>query len=282
MPRIPDFILQCTAYLYSSTDDANSGTAYDGGSGFLVSVPAQRADLPSQHIYIVTNKHVFDGGAKTVRLHTVGSHDRILDRSNSKWFVADNDDIAVNLLDDFKRSNWMFHHIPIDSFVTCSLIDQLNLGIGDEVFMVGRLLRDEEELDNSPIVRFGHISCPLIPLINIWGEEVILAEYRTLGKASGSPVFLEISQRQRDFYADQLGDCRHLLLGVNRGNTQYRSPVEMCGKQLADMKALVDSSMSMVVPAWKLKMLLERDDVSRQRQEIENSFPRPVAHSTND
>jgi hypothetical protein len=265
MPRIADLVLECSVYLYTSPKNACFGKPDDGASGFLVSIPAKRENLPP-HIYVVTNNHVIEDHDITVRFRAGVSCKRIL-KLTSAWHQADDDDLAVNLLAGHERLSKTCHHIPLDLFVSESLIDQLDIGIGDEVFMVGRLIRNEEEPENSPIVRFGHIASPLSCLTSVWGNEVILAEYRTLGKASGSPVFLEISQRQRDLFADQSQGRENLLLGVNRGSTRYKMPIE--GIEGATVS--IDSSMGMIVPAWRLRQLLESVDVSRERQEIEDA-----------
>jgi len=295
MPRIPDEILKCSVYLYSTEERANFGAPVDGGSGFLLSYPTGRMDLrPRPHIYVVTCRHVIHGepahmasdgkehpGAKVVRFNAVDGTNPIVSLGDG-WHSAINDDLAIRLLDADKRPSPVraFRFIPAHLLVTEDLVTNLSLGIGNEVFMVGRLIRQEQEAVNCPIVRFGHISCPLLPpQIDSFGEDIFLAEYRSLGKASGSPVFLEISDRQRAFYKDQLEGNEHLLLGVNKGNTGYRSPAEEVSIQISKAPSAfsvhIDSSMSMVVPAWRLRALLEKEDVRKQRQAIEDAIPLP-------
>jgi hypothetical protein len=266
MPRIADYILQCSVYLYSSLNKADRGAPCDGASGFLVSVPARRADL-SPHIYVVTNSHVIENGARVISFNTSGGLRQPLELTTG-WYCAEEADLAVILLAEPKG---IHSCIPLEFFVTDNILDELDLGVGDEVFMVGRLIRDEEEVENNPVIRFGRIACPLMPLVNIWGEEVFLAEYRSLGKASGSPVFLEFSRRSRDSRGGKENYVEYLLLGVNRGSTRYRMPVE----GIEGDAVSIDSSISMVVPACKLKALLERGDVSEQRKTREDAIPPP-------
>ena len=57
VPRIRDEYLDCAIYLYRSKHEALEGIGI-GGSGFLLSVPAERLPPPQGFIYAVTNRHV--------------------------------------------------------------------------------------------------------------------------------------------------------------------------------------------------------------------------------
>jgi hypothetical protein len=67
---------------------------------------------------------------------------------------------------------------------------------------------------------------------------------------------------QRDIYGCQLKGYSHLLLGVNKGSTRYDMGLQRSEndrRTAAGLIVSIDSSIGMVVPAWKLQELLERE-----------------------
>jgi hypothetical protein len=269
MPRITDDILHCSVFLYPSEEDATKGRM-KGASGFLVGVPrmANTKNAPdpihSDHIYVVSNAHVITD-AKCAKITKKDGASVVVCLSGWSEPLSPYD-LAIHLLKhaELPYAARSLFYIHSDLLVTSDLIDSLNLGIGDEVFMVGRLFQDIEEPESIPTVRFGHVACPLAKRECFNGEEFLI-ECRSINGYSGSPVFLEISSRQRDFFKDQLRGCNHLLLGVNSGHTAYLAKLEQNDKIVVP----IDSGMAKVIPAWVLSDLLADSRVVQERAAIE-------------
>src|ERR1700761_74946 len=206
MPRINDDVLNCSLFLYPAESDARNGAHY-GGSGFLISLASTR-HANAEHIYAVTNKHVIeDCASKVVRINASEGHPPMI-RALNDWHVhPDGDDIAIHYLTNLSppllRRPFNLRHVPTKMFVSEVLIEQLNMGIGDEVFLEGRLIDFDGREENRPTLRFGHVSSPLtaepLPIGGSghnFDQDCFLTECRSLVGYSGSPVFIQISARQ--------------------------------------------------------------------------------------
>src|ERR1035437_2324291 len=193
MPRINDTILDCVVYLYRSRDAAASGVAA-GGSGFLLKIDTTR--VPHSHFnVVVTNRHVGEKG-HVVRLNTKEGKTEIVEVSKDRVFMSDKDDSAVILMPTIPEA-YQINSIPRGCLVTEEFIQQHGIGIGDEVLMLGRFINRQGTQRNAPTARFGHISQMMGDPIkcDVDGNEVeqddaILAEIKSIGGYSGSPVFV--------------------------------------------------------------------------------------------
>ena len=69
VPKIDPTILQCTAYLYLSREDAKGGVQA-GGTAFLVAYPHSKTGVLT-HLYAATAKHIIvNGRSAVIRLRT--------------------------------------------------------------------------------------------------------------------------------------------------------------------------------------------------------------------
>src|ERR1700722_9971264 len=156
MPRVPDEYLDCVVYLYPSIPAAESGQKV-GGTGFIITMAS--AEEPSSHLhYVVTNKHVVDGGNTTVRFNNpLGVHDsREYDERN--WIRSFDSDLATYLLPTLSSSDVFYRPVSRSQFITKDRIKLLDMGIGDEVFYAGRFINAEGKQRNRPSLRFGTIA----------------------------------------------------------------------------------------------------------------------------
>src|SRR5258708_31749047 len=129
-------MLDCALYLYPSEEDAESG-AHAGGSGFLVeATQLVEPNLCISNFYAVTNRHVIEGGAFTVRLNTKDGNAHTVSLEEEDWRCDSNHDIAVcplRLLPDSHK----FRCVDAASmFVSKADLGPL-IGIGDDVLLVG-------------------------------------------------------------------------------------------------------------------------------------------------
>lgn len=276
VPRILDSSLRSVVYLYRSFHEADEGVNI-GGSGFLVSIPCQNFPPPNHHVYAVTNKHVIAGGAIHVRLNTKSGGKLVMQAKNSNWFCATNDDLAVIALGNLPDAASVIT-IPAECFVTREFVKEHDIGIGDEVVMLGRFISREGVQQNSPTARFGHISqMPGDPMtIVIDGKEHIqdeafLCEVRSIGGYSGSPVMV-LPNNMYSRNGKQLSSKKGILLGVDFCHVpNWTEASDDKGRPLPHIRVPLNSGMAGVIPAWKLQELIMSDGPVKQRARAEES-----------
>jgi hypothetical protein len=271
MPRINEDFLDSVIYLYRSEHEAKEGINI-GGSGFLVSIPSQRVD--GRFVFAVTNRHVI-ANADVLRLNTKEGRMHVERAPREQWICSPTDDLAViciDLDDEFTHKT-----INVNAILTEEMAYKRRLGIGDNVFMVGRFINHEGKQQNAPLVRFGSIAqMPSEPIqTEICGklhEQIsIVADIRSIGGYSGSPVFLnEFSFLRRPGGGEPAKN--NWLIGVDWGHIKMWSPV--CGLNEEPIgighQVNINSGMAGIVPAWKLLDLLMSDDMKKQIREAED------------
>jgi len=202
MPRIHDSYVDVVVYVYRSKSDAVAGVRY-GGSGFLVQVPLVDNQDWSE-LYVVTNRHVVRK-AKTpvLRLNRRDGEVEYFVTTQDQWvFHADGDDIAILPLDTTHIEQLRIRPLELDSFLTHALVIKQDVGIGDDVFMIGRFINHEGKQRNAPAIRFGNIAMMPIEKIVLedgLAQESFLVEIGSLPGYSGSPVFLYSLTASSDF-----------------------------------------------------------------------------------
>jgi hypothetical protein len=285
VPRIDDDVLDCTVYLYKSKNEARKGVAY-GGSGFLVGVPFgydhpdfTSADIgAAHHLYAVTNEHVARSH-QVVRLSAKNGGLKPIDLAERWINHKDGDDLSIAPV-GLNRDFYKFKFVSNlgSPFITEKLFNRLELGPGDETFMVGRFVARDETQSNVPIVRFGHISSSRSELIDQgedrghFKQESYLVECHSVSGSSGSPVFVWLPEERAfkssfhsndKFEQQQTSRLRreHLvprefLLGIDWGHLDEKNPAGMAG----------------VVPAWKLLDLLKDERIIDMRRAKEDEI----------
>jgi hypothetical protein len=285
VPKIPDAALRAVVYLYKSREDAETGKPF-GGTGFLVGVQTGISDIRA--IYAVTNYHVaVSGGASVVRVSKIDGGVDVFDLDPSEWiFKPGGYDVAITplALDD------KIHEATILSAENMLLkeadVDRLELGPGDDVFMMGRFVDHDGVATNSPAARFGNISIMLQRIEQPTGSGApsFVIDLHSRTGFSGSPVFV-----YRNAAMDlRFGDIRERfdyyflkLLGIHWGQFPERWQIESANaKGVEGVPISGDaqyvrgmSGMTMVVPAWAILELLDMPKVKQRRtQEAHREF----------
>jgi hypothetical protein len=288
MTRTRDDFVDCVVYLYESVEDAQNDSPH-GGTGFLVAVepdwppPTSHADM---HIYAVTAKHVIDGGATVVRLNTRAGATDVLPLKAGDWkpHPAGHDlAVAALSLEDTPRY-FAYSFFMATEFLERDQMHDADIGIGDDVFMVGRFAPHQGKHRNAPVVRYGNISrMPGEPIPTDETGEVedgLLVEMRSLSGFSGSPVFWHRDPSQllpRDKGPTEGRRMRLVLpdiewlLGVDVSHFPiWRTVQRQIGKRLSPMEGMVvdlNSGQAVVVPAWHLKSLINDREFVVARKE---------------
>jgi hypothetical protein len=264
MPRITDDILDCSIYLYPSERDAKEGTNI-GGSGFLVGITSEFH--VHGHALAVTNSHVIEGGASIIRMNKIDGKAEILQIHPKTWIHhPSGDDIAVCYL-AIPYKPFQIKVVDVKQFMTREKMTDLQVGIGDEVFMVGRLIGLDGKQKNNPVVRLGNIASKStvgIKQENRDGylQESFIIETHSISGFSGSPVFFHIlpSSMRPDGRVSKV-HAGPWLLGIDWGHFT---------------RGEKDTGMSFVVPAWKLRELLDCKKVVAIIEEIDNIVKKSI------
>ena len=169
--------------------------------------------------------------------------------------------------------------VSVSAFMTTAIATGRNIGPGDEAFIVGRFVSHEGTERNTPTVRFGNIGMmPQEPMQNAFGslQETFLVECRSIPGYSGSPVFVYIdpilprapysaTPAMPVYQPEWHGPW---LLGVGWCHLHDYEPVYQADKETRTSPAQwvkSRSGMAGVIPAWRLRALLETDELVEQR-----------------
>lgn len=290
MARLDDRCLDCSVFLYPFSDAAEKGDRI-GGCGFLAAIPATghewivggKCPQPDfHHCYVISNRHVAEAHP-VVRLNTDDGRFDVLPFSSDDWLLSTEHDLAVVPIEYDAAYKYLF--VSTSMFLTKDITKEHDVGIGDEVFMVGRFISHDGKQRNSPSVRWGHISMMPSELVHhpsnkTGSQESFLVEIHSISGYSGSPVFV------RPFSTEKMPVTHQLYLtGCSSGtlNTSvYASPglvhsmrtvgggPWLLGVEWGNITSLDqwanNSGISGVVPAWALLELLNTEKLRSQRE----------------
>jgi hypothetical protein len=250
MPRIPDELLNCALYLYPSESAAQTGEAR-GGSGFIVTAWDTRADNRGM-MYAVTAAHVI-GQACVLRFNHAAGKPMPVRIPEDRWHRSPTHDVAIAPLHGVATEELDIFLMPASLGLTRQRTADDNIGVGDNVFIVGRFLGHDGKEKNLPTVRFGSIAMmprePVRNHITGFDEESILIEVHSAAGYSGSPVF--------SYRGDTLRSETRLL-GLVWGHIEHR-----VGRDSGATSQ--NSGIAAVVPSWALLDLLYDHEVVAER-----------------
>lgn len=279
MPRLPSRFPDCSVYIYRSVQAARDGDATEGACGFIVHLRSQFDGTWFGHHYIVTNEHVVRraGDTPTLRINTRNGKTEILKTAQDDWVKhPDGDDLAV--FEIVFRPEHDVISVGLEDFVPKNKLPYW-IGVGTETLMVGRFQSHDGKQRNTPVVRYGNIAMmpkePIeLPDSGI-KQECFLVEMRSIPGASGSAVFALYSFVQF-FEHSPLGTPKVQpphnwvqLLGVDFCHLNTRELVRNGEGRPVSEGYWVKSNAGMagVVPAWRLRELLESDELQKVRAE---------------
>jgi len=266
MPRIPDDWLDVTFYLYPDFSHAERGEGV-GGTGFFCAgpdpdpAPDGAVKAYWAPIFAVTNRHVIESGFCCVRANKRDGSVSIFEIDERSWvFPDDGSDIAIST--SFGTSVAEVEYKSVPGLMTKDKIKKFDIGIGDDVFLVGRFIEWDGKQSNTPVARFGNVA--QMPQTEDENGK-ILAEVRSIGGFSGSPVFVHVppnntSEPKRLNRPDNVRLIPQLL-GINSANTAHKSPIrEASGRENGyGYYIKANTGLAVVEPAWKLVDLMESE-----------------------
>lgn len=257
MPLLDPSQLRGTVFLYPSRAAALNHDRI-GGTGFFVGRKNRLVEnnwVP----YLVSNTHVINGGASVARFNRQDGSTAIIELHPSDWIPHPTADVAAVCI--MGVGDWRAEDVtysPEEDFITPAKIEQWRIGVGDEVFMVGRFLNHQGKNLIRPAARFGSIS---MMQEDIWNsalgheEESIAVEMRSRTGFSGSPVKVYRNGATNISMFHPV-DWLYGLLGVNWG-------------YIYDKDTKENSWLNGVVPAWKISEVLDSPVLAKKQQAVE-------------
>src|ERR1035441_9201644 len=156
VPRVPQDALETVVFLYPNRDAAEKGFK-GGASGFMVAGGFVHGF--GHHKYVVTNRHCIEGkGKMTVRATeqtTEGPKVVFEDITEGRWWKHDDYDVAVCLWDEGAEE--IAAH-ESNTLLTRYELEHLQIGPGEDVYLVARFIHQDGGKENHPIVHGGMVA----------------------------------------------------------------------------------------------------------------------------
>ena len=283
MPVIDPNVFACVFYVYGSLDAAKAGEAA-GGTGFFVGVRLE-SNSYLQQLYAVTNRHCLVGSDIVLRVNKANGQLDYISTKNVDWIVhPDLQDVAV--LPIVLSPDHDYNFVGSDMFfLTPEIVKSRGLGPGDDVFMVGRFIGQDGKQGNLPTARFGNIarmnSEQIKSDIGI-DQDSFLVEMRSIPGFSGSPVFVYINPslaRPPHFITPEDSTYNQelhgpWLLGIDWSYLTSFRPVLNSNFDRLQPKQWVEinSGMAGVIPAWRIREILELQELTMQRKKTDTDI----------
>jgi hypothetical protein len=268
--RIADLLLKSVGFVSRYNPDQ---PLEFGGTAFIVGV---KMDDNAHIVHLVTAKHVAEAiepAPAVIAMNAKDGAPRFLCTGDQKWFYhpteKDSVDVAVIPLGSPNMVLYDITFIPDSIFATEKRIAEYNIGLGDELIIVGLFTRFIGKTYVTPIVRTGNIAMmprDRLPVKGFGEMEAYLAESRSIGGLSGSPVFVRntakipVQNMKGGTHLYGLGEGH--LLGLMHGH--WDLPVSFSAPEQAEA---VNMGVSIVVPAKKILEVLHHPELAAMRKE---------------
>lgn len=271
--RVSDRIKKCTVFIGM----AESRGFVPIATGFLIAKPI---DGGQAFQYLVTAQHCIVSGKKLyVRINKTDGSAAVFEIPHDKWFyhpdVTRVIDVAVMPI-LLPADIYDIASINADEeVVTDRVITMHDIGIGDEVAFPGLFVHHSGQGRNIPIMRSGTLAAMADePVITQSGPmRLYLAEARSIGGHSGSPVFVNM-HAPRNFPSDkprllQLpGTAKpYYLLGLIRSHLRAKDSGEYATDDPKTEDLWVNSGIATVVPAHDILETINQPELEELRRQ---------------
>jgi hypothetical protein len=284
MPQLGPYkpLLDSVFYLYETKEDAEKADK-SGGTGFLVIVPSEM-NAGRGYVYGVTNWHNACQKTSVVRINCRNGPSEIFEFNPDEWeFIPNYHDIAVIGLPVRAAERHKVSYISTEQFLTEKQVQEMDIDVADDIFMIGRFIDYDGIETNKPAMRFGNISIMSAPIRqpNGFMGFSIVADMHSRTGFSGSPVFVYRTTGSYFDYADDdisKNSVRfgHIvkLLGIHWGQfpeaweIAQMTPPEPHAALITDgryVKGL--SGMTCVIPAEAILEVLNMPKLRKYRAE---------------
>jgi hypothetical protein len=221
-----------------------------------------------------------------VTVNRKGGGISVLEDTHDKWYLHPDESVdvavmAINLAGDLLSSDLDVRAVPLAMFLDKGGMEELRIGIGDEVYMPGLFTHIASAHRNAPILRHGNVAMiPDGPIqVDAGFAEVYLVEARSIGGMSGSPVFVRNTVSFRNPNGQILhgvsGETR--LLGLIHGHWDIKESEMNQQRFTHDPRRGVNLGIAVVVPAAKILETINHPELVRMRIEIDEAWKRAIS-----
>jgi len=276
--KVPDNVSECVCFLCVRTRDKYLFK----GTAFFMSV-GMEGNPGVEFVYLVTAKHCVEAAEREghdlhVRVNLA------VDKSeyfsiHDEWAYHEQSDVAVIPFDI--PDGCQVRSIPLEMALTDDKIREKKIGVGDDVLVTGLFTRHHGKQRNLPILRAGIISAmPNEPLTGSDGQPYFayLAELRSIGGLSGSPVFVvKENVPGQTHYTRHLGlalptfQTEFYFLGLIRGHWDEED-IQMGDTDLAGREKAVNMGIAIVTPSQECLAVLNGDELVKQRSKTKQEW----------
>ncbi len=272
--RVPDNIIECVCFLCIKKVDNDREYYTVGGTAFFVSIPSEtHPDIG--YVYLVTARHCADAAKEAGNLYirvNLKAGGAAYIKGDPYVFGTPPDDDASDVafaLAAPPTSEFRYLPVPSDLVASDDLIRDKQIGLGEEIIAIGLHASRFGIGRNLPIMRKGIISCmpyedePLQDEASGLYYKAYLAELRSVGGLSGSPVFAMLGQGR--LTAEELKGKLHkgFLIGLIRGH--YHSNVPVIAYDKIELEKL-NEGIAIVTPIQEFMKLVNSEDATKARK----------------
>jgi len=276
--RVPIWVKDFVCFL--CVEKQEGGYKY-GGTAFFVSIPSELnpEDLNFRTDYLVTAKHCVEKaknhGKLFVRVNTLNGPAKVVEIT-SEWLYCEDEAVDIAVTRFIPTEPIQHYPIALISLADDSLLRDYRVEIGNDILIAGLFTQHYGTQRNIPIVRSGIIAAmpdePFIERESGLSYRAYLAEVRSIGGLSGSPVFAVIDNSPNDARILPGGaSLSHSLfvLGLVRGHWDLKreqTAIDFSGDELEQ----VNMGIAIVTPSQELISLLNRKDIVKDRRKEES------------
>jgi hypothetical protein len=266
--RIADRLLKSVGFVSRYDPEGDGARVQFGGTAFVVGV---RMDERLFLAHLVTAKHVAEAiepAEAVIAMNAKDGAPLFLRTGDHNWFFHPTEresvDVAVLPFGSTRFQDYDIEWLPEEMFVTDQRIRDFDIGLGDEIVIIGLFTRFFGKTQLIPLVRTGNIAMmpkDRLPIRNFGEMEAYLAEGRSIGGLSGSPVFVRNTVKMpavtpQGAPGNLFGLGSVHLLGLMHGH--WDLPVSFSTTEQAEA---VNMGVSIVVPAKKILETLYHPDL---------------------
>jgi hypothetical protein len=267
---VPDFVRQCVLFLGSK--DGKTGHFIPRATAFVVTI--QEANLGFR--YVVTAAHAIESFHKRglelfIRSNLTNGGVREDSWKSARWFShpgPEPTDIAAASIDflpeeEFQAIVLRSNPPAKDICATSQEMQAYNIGLGDEVFIVGLFRSHYGQQRNIPIIRIGNLAMMRgEPVETYYGPtDAYLVEARSIGGLSGSPVFVHHP------LLNPPSATRYWLLGLMHGHFDIKNLNEdTVVDSLTGVTTGINTGVGIVIPVEKILETLDQPELVKKRQ----------------
>ncbi len=269
--RIPDQLIKCVGFVSRNEDPLQFG-----GTAFVVGVRVGSNKVG--YLHLVTAKHVAEAiepGEFVIAMNGKDGSPLFLKSGEVHWWYhptePDSVDVAVIPFASERLREYDIEWIPEDVFATDKRIADFGIGLGDEIVIVGLFTRFCGSSHLIPLVRTGNIAMmpkDKLPLSQFGDIDAYLAEGRSIGGLSGSPVFVRSTVHMP--VQSKAGELSHIsglgplhFLGLIHGH--WDLPNTFSAVEQAEA---VNMGVSIIIPAKKVLEVLYHPELVQMRKEM--------------